>query len=109
LEIDRSGREFEDIEEVVQHTAIGVQDHALQGAHAKVFQGAGVLVAHGLQMLGQHLRHRFHFGLRAKGAYTLDFFGQHHVFKRNMRDHEGVQLTLVVLVLRRGAAHRQAW
>jgi hypothetical protein len=50
IEAHHRRRDVEFVVEVVDHRAIGVEDHALERAHAQVLQRDGVLVAHGLQV-----------------------------------------------------------
>ena len=93
--------------EVVDLRAIGIQDRTLQGAHAQMFQGQRMLVAHALQMTGQHGGHGLHLGLRAKGTDPLDLLREHHIIMRNVRHNEGAELPLVPKSEGTRAADRQ--
>ncbi len=88
LEVHHLLLNAEFLEQVVEGRAVRIEDLALERAHAQVFQGDGVLVAHRLQTLGHHVRHGFQFGLRAEAAQALDRFGQHHVVVRDVGDDE---------------------
>jgi hypothetical protein len=55
-EVDGLRRDVELGVQVVERGAVGIQDHALQGAHTQVFQRDGVLVAHLLQLHRHQVR-----------------------------------------------------
>ena len=91
IEVDRRLGEAELGVEVVDGAAVGIEDLALECPHAQVFQGDGVLVAHGFQVACHHAGNRLHLRLRAEGADALDFLGQHDVVVRDVGDDEGAQ------------------
>ena len=83
-EVGRFRCDIEFIEEVVEHTAVGIENHPLQCADTQMLKRDAMLVAHGLQMAGQHPSDGFDFGLRAEGTDALDFLRQHHVVVRDV-------------------------
>ena len=107
VEVDHLRGDAELLVQVVERGAVGVQDHALERPHAQMLEGDGVLVAHGLQMLGHHLGEGLHLGLGAEGAHALDLLGQHHVVVGDVRDGEGAKGPLAALAHGARGAHRQ--
>ena len=61
--------------EVVDGAAVGIEDLALERTHAQVFQGDGVLVAHGFQVTRHHAGNRLHLGFGAEGTDALHLLG----------------------------------
>ena len=106
LEIDHLRRDLEQVEQVVELRAVGIEDDALERADAQVLQSDRVLVAHRLQVLGHDRCHGLHFGFRTEGADALHFFRQHHVVVRDVRNGKGAQLSLAAHTYRPGRAHR---
>ena len=66
-----------------------------------------MLVAHGLQMTGQHPGDTLGLGLRAEAADALHLLGQHHVIVRDVRHDEGAHRPLAALADGAGRAGRQ--
>ena len=91
--------------EVVEGRAVGIEDHPLERPHAQMLQRDGVLVAHGLEVIGHDVGQRLGLVLRAEGANTLDFLGQHHVVVRDMRDVEAAELAFAALADGAGRAY----
>src|SRR5690606_10644881 len=100
-------RDVELVEKVVQHGTIGIQDDALERAHAQVLQRDRVLVAHRLQMARDDARDGFGFSLRTKGADALNLFRQDDIVMRDVGDHERTQGALAAYTHRTRRAWRQ--
>jgi hypothetical protein len=92
IEANRFLRQAELAVEVVDGAAVGIEDLALEGAHAQMLQGDRMLVAHGLQMPCHHAGRWRPSRFQSQGTDALDFLGQHDIVVRDVGDDEGAQL-----------------